>query len=213
MSDQSKRLFLGFLLIAAGVIFLLQQLFHLPFGNLFIASLFALGGFVFLYFLIKDRSKWWAAIPGFTLIGLGLLIAFSALFPKLPGKIGGAIFLASIGVSFLVIYLLNPARWWPIIPAGVILTIALVAALPQGSDLGGATFFLGVGATFGLLGLHPMGKQEKWPWIPAAICLGLGLLILILSGALIGTFAGWIWAALFILAGIFLIFRAIRRKG
>jgi hypothetical protein len=58
-----------------------------------------------------------------------------------------------------------------------------------------------------------MGRQEKWPWIPAGICLGLGVLILILSGALIGTFAGWIWAALFIFAGIFLIIRAIHRKG
>ena len=213
MSDQSKRLFLGLFLIAAGTVFLFQQLFHLPFGSLFFGALFALGGLVFLSLLYKDREKWWAAIPGFTLIGLGLLIAFSALFPKLPGKIGGVIFLASIGVSFLVIYLLKPDRWWPIIPAGVILTVAMVAALPQGSELGGATFFLGVGTTFGLLGLHPMGRQEKWPWIPAGICLGLGVLILILSGALIGTFAGWIWAALFIFAGIFLIIRAIHRKG
>ncbi len=211
MTDQKKRILLGVLLIAAGGFFLLQQLFDLPFGGLFIGGLFALAGVVFLYFLLQDRAKWWAAIPGFTLLGLGALIALSALFPELGRRYGGSLFLAFIGLGFLVVYLLQTGQWWPIIPAGVLFTLALVAGLP-GGELGGAVFFLGVGATFALLGLHPMGRKDKWPWIPAGICLALGVLILVLSGALVGTVTGWVWALALILVGGFLVVRAMIKK-
>lgn len=211
MSDQTKRIFLGVLLIAAGGFFLLQQIFQIPFGGLFIGLLFALAGAVFLFFLVQDRAKWWAAIPGFTLLGLGALIGLSALFPEVGRRIGGSIFLGFIALGFLVVYLLQTSQWWPIIPAGVLFTLALVAGLP-GGELGGSVFFLGVGATFALLGLHPMGKKDKWPWIPAGICLALGVLILALSGALVGTVAGWVWALAFLLIGGFLVVRAIIKK-
>jgi len=104
-------------LILVGVLFLLQQVFSIPFGGLFVALLFAAGGAVFLYFLVKDRSKWWAAIPGFVLLGLGALIG-SSLLPGVGNRIGGSIFLAFIGLGFLVVYLLRKDQWWPIIPAG-----------------------------------------------------------------------------------------------
>ena len=66
MSNQAKRLFFGVLLVLAGGVFLLQQIFNIPIGGLFIALLFAAGGAIFLYVLIQDQRKWWAAIPGFT---------------------------------------------------------------------------------------------------------------------------------------------------
>lgn len=211
MSDQTKRILLGVLLIAAGGFFLLQQVIDIPFGGLFIAMMFALAGFVFLYFLMQDRKKWWAAIPGFVLLGLGALIGLSSIFSEFGRRFGGSVFLGFIALGFLVVYLLQTTQWWPIIPAGVLFTLAVVAGLP-GGDLGGAVFFLGVGATFALLGLHPMGKKDKWPWIPAGICLVLGVLILGLSGALIGTIAGWVWALAFLLVGGFLVVRALLKK-
>lgn len=212
MSDQSRRIFLGVVLILLGALFLLQQVFSIPFGGLFIALLFAAGGAVFLYFLIKDRSKWWAAIPGFVLLGLGALIAVSALLPEIGNRFGGSIFLGFIGIGFLVVYLLRTDQWWPIIPAGVLFTLAVVAGIRGGGELAGALFFLGVGGTFAALGLHPMGKTEKWPWIPAGICIALGVLILALSGALVQTTAGWIWALVLILGGGFFVVRALTRK-
>jgi len=122
------------------------------------------------------------------------------------------LFLAFIGLSFLVVYLLRTEQWWPIIPAGVLFTLAVVAGIQGGGDLAGAVFFLGVGATFAALGLHPMGKTEKWPWIPAGICFALAVLILALSGALVETIAGWVWALILILAGVFFVVRALNRK-
>jgi membrane-bound ClpP family serine protease len=57
-----------------------------------------------------------------------------------------------------------------------------------------------------------MGKTEKWPWIPAGICFALAVLILALSGALVETIAGWVWALILILAGVFFVVRALNRK-
>lgn len=212
MSNQSKRIFLGGMLILVGVLFLLQQIFSIPFGGLFVSLLFAGGGAVFLYLLIQDRSKWWAAIPGFVLLGLAALIASSKLFPEFGNRFGGSVFLGFIALGFLVVYLLRTDQWWPIIPAGVLFTLAVVAGTRGGGQLGGAIFFLGVGATFAALGFHPMGKTEKWPWIPAGICIALGVLILALSGALVDTFGGWVWALILIIAGGFFVVRALIRK-
>lgn len=212
MTENTKRIFFGVLLVLAGGIFLLQQIFNLPVGSLFIALLFAAGGAFFIYMLLRDRTKWWAAIPGFTLLGLGVLIAAGELVPVFADRFGGTLFLGAIALSFVAILLMKPEQWWPIIPAGVLLTLAVVAGLRNNGMASGAVFFLGVGATFAAVALLPMSKQEKWPWIPAGICLALGVLLLVGSGALVNTFFGWIWALAFVAVGAFLVIRSLVKK-
>lgn len=68
MTNQNRRLLLGGLLILAGILVLLQNLKIFALDNLVWGILFAGGGLIFLYFLFENRSNWWAAIPGFTLI-------------------------------------------------------------------------------------------------------------------------------------------------
>jgi hypothetical protein len=213
MNDNSKRILIGGLLVLAGVVFILQQLFSWPIGGVFISMLFAGGAIVFLYVFLRDHNKWWALIPGFTLLGLALVIATSDLFPRFNSQFGGTIFLGSIALAFILIFVFRRDFWWAIIPGGVLTTLALMTAIPAENGLfTGGLFFLGIGATFGLLGLLPVGKKEKWPWIPAAICVVLGTLILIGSGALVDTIFGWIWAGAFLVAGIFLVARALIKK-
>jgi hypothetical protein len=211
MSSQTKRIFFGALLVLAGGVFLVQQIFNIPVGTLFIALIFAAGGAVFLYLLINDRQKWWAAIPGFTLLGLGVLIACGDLFPRFSDRFGGSIFLGFIALSFLVVELLNPAQWWPIIPAGVLATVALVAGLRDGGLIA-SVLFMGIGATFVLINFLPVGREQKWVWIPGGICLGLGVVILVTSGALLNTAAGWFFALLFIAGGAYLVIRSATKK-
>lgn len=213
MNDNSKRFLFGGLLVLAGVIFILQQLFNWSIGGVFISMLFAAGAFVFLFVYLSDRSKWWALIPGFTLLGLAAIIATGDLFPRFSGRFGGAIFLGCIAMAFILIFVTRRDFWWAVIPAGVLTTLAIMTAIPSGNGLfTGGFFFLGIGATFGLLGLLPVGKKDKWPWIPAAICLVLGTLILIGSGALVNSIFGWIWAGLFLVAGIYLVVRTLTKK-
>lgn len=212
MSEQSKRILLGALLVLAGVVFLLQQLLDIPVGGLFIALLFVAAGCVFLYFLLRDREKWWLVIPGFTLIGIGALIAIDKLFPQVGGRFGGSIFLTAVALSFLVVYLLKPSQWWPIIPAGVLITLALVAGLDLDGMASGGLLFLGIGTTFAVLGLMPIGKAEKWPWIPGGICLLLGLILFASSGALVESAMGWVLALVLIAAGAYFVIRSLVKK-
>ena len=89
MNDNSKRFLFGGLLVLAGVVFILQQLFNWPIGGVFISLLFAAGAFVFLFVFLRNRSQWWALIPGMTLLGLALVIATGDLVPEIQFTIWG----------------------------------------------------------------------------------------------------------------------------
>lgn len=216
MNNSAKRIFGGVALILVGALFLIQQVFHLPIhlGGVIIAVIFALAGCVFLYVLLNNHDNWWAAIPGFVLLGLGVLIASGEFFPIFADKFGGTLFLGFIGLSFLVVYLMRRDSWWAIIPAGVLFTLALVAWVAQYNGFAsGATFFLGIALTFAVLGLMPIGRNEKWPWIPAGICALLGTLLMLGSGSFLNTAAGLVWPAILVLGGGFLIVRTFIKKN
>jgi hypothetical protein len=119
MNDNSKRLLVGGLLVMAGLVFILQQLFNWPIGGVFISMLFAAGGIIFLFVFLRDHNKWWALIPGMTLLGLGALIASGDLFPRFASQFGGALFLGSIALAFFLILYFKRDFWWAVIPAGV----------------------------------------------------------------------------------------------
>lgn len=213
MKKNSNQILLGTLLVLAGIVFLLQQIFHLPIGGLFVSMFFAAGAIIFFYVLLKNKNNWWALIPGCTLLGLAALIAGGDLFPQFVNQFGGTLFLGSLALSFIAILIVAPANWWAVIPAGVLSTLALIAGIENGNGmLQGGLFFVGVGATFAAVGLLPVGRKEKWPWIPASICFVLGTMILIGSGALVNTFLGWVWALAFLAVGIYLVVRSFMKK-
>jgi hypothetical protein len=86
------------------------------------------------------------------------------------------------------------------------ITLAVVAGLSnvaEGFETGGV-FLLGLGLTFGLLTLLPTQRgRMRWALIPAAILVGMGILITAAATAFIGV----IWAAIPIVIGIYLLFR------
>lgn len=203
-----SRILWGSLLVLGGAVILLENLGIVDFGGLFWALLFALGGVVFLSIFFQNRLLWWALIPGVSLLGVGLLIALGELLPNVSDNLGGTIFLGSIAVAFLVIYFLDRKNWWALIPAGVLLTLAAVAGLDQiltGEGTGGI-FFLGMGATFGLLALLPNPKGPmRWAWIPAGVLALMGFLFLAAAENLFN----YIWPAVLILGGGFLMLRGL----
>jgi len=213
MKEKTTRILIGVALVAAGVLFMIQQIFNIKLGDLFIGLVFAVGAAIFFTVFFQNRDRWWALIPGFTLLGLAGLIAGGALFPTLVGRAGGPFFLGMIGLSFVAILLVQPKFWWPVIPAGTLLTLAIVAALGDSAETAsGAIFFLGIGATFAVLGLLPVGQKQKWPWIPAGVCLILGTVVLLTTGASLNSPIGWIWASVLICVGIFMVIRSLTKK-
>ena len=128
---------------------------------------FAAGGIVFLYLVLKDREKWWAFIPGLTLLGLAALIAGGDLFRDFTNQFGGSMFLGSIALSFIAILIVKPSNWWAVIPAGVLTTLALIAGIQSGNGmLEGGLFFLGIGSTFAAVGLMPWDGMRNGPGYP-----------------------------------------------
>lgn len=181
MKTISWRAILGVLLILFGSVALLQALDVITLqGDISAwirAAIFILGGLIFLYVLLQaPQTNWWAAIPGFTLAGLGVMLALTNI-PNFIEKIGVGIFLASIGASFLVVLLINRSFWWAIIPAGIMVSIALLVGLSflPGFDSPWLMFF-GFAATFGAVALYTRQPNERfhWAWIPALVFVILG---------------------------------------
>jgi len=200
------RLLLGGLLVVGGILSLLEvQGIISNASGIFWGLIFAAGGLVFLYLLFNDPNNWWAAFPGFTLLGL----AVASFLPDSLSAYDGLVFFIGISLAFWWVYFNNKERWWAIIPAGVLLTLGVVSVLDgmTGLETGGS-FFLGLGLTFLLVAILPGGSSHSWALIPGVI--------LLLFGALLGTpflgLAQYLWPAVLILLGVYLIFRFFRNR-
>ena len=119
-------------------------------------------------------------------------------------KFAPALFLASIAASFWLVFYLKRTFWWAIIPAGVMTSVAVIVLLPDAGNLVPAVLFLGMGATFAVLGFVDVnGRRLTWPWIPAGILALMGIIFGITSTGVTAI----VWAVLLILAGGFLVAR------
>ncbi len=205
------RLVFGILLILGGVLFLLEALHLIVIGDWLWGLAFMAAGAVFLYVYFTRREQWWPLIPGCTLAGIGVGILLASLFPVLD-FLTGMFVLGGIGLGFLLIYLARRDYWWAIIPAGTMLSLALVTVAERVfvDDVGvPGVLFLGLGLTFAVLALVSTGQgRMKWPWIPAAV---LGLMGILMIGAGIDQ-TGIAFALVLVGAGLYLILRTARPR-
>ena len=211
---KSKTAFLlpiigGLLLITAGVIFLLDNLGVIALDwAMLIGPLFAIGGLVFILVFILNTNEWWALIPGFVLMAIGLIIFMGERDIDFLEPWSGAIFLGFLGAAFFLIYITHRNHWWAIIPGGVLLTLACVTLIAEWEMLSGVVFFLGLGVTFGLVYLlpKPVGKL-KWALYPAGILSFVGILVLLGVTRLFN----FVWPVALLAAGGYVLYRAIRK--
>ena len=206
------RILWGTLLIAAGVLYLLQNFEVIRSGvALFWAVLFGLAGASFLAFFVVNRAQWWALLPGWSLVSVSALISLDQFAPPLAQAWGGSLFLGGAGLGFWLVYLVNRANWWAIIPGGVLMTLAVVAGV-EATDNGPATggiFFLGLGLTFTAVALLPTPQgRMRWAFIPASILTTMGLLILAAAEKLLG----YLWPIALIAVGVYLVYRTLRPR-
>ena len=201
------RLLIGVLLVVGGILSLLDlQGIISNASGIFWGLIFAAGGLVFLFMLFSDPNNWWAAFPGFTLLGL----AASSFLPDSLEAYDGLVFFAGISMAFWWVYFSDRERWWAIIPAGVLLTLGIVSALDNVTGLEtGGSFFLGLGLTFILVAILPGGSSRSWALIPGTV--------LLIFGALIGTpffgIAEYFWPAVLIALGGYFLFRFFRNQS
>lgn len=204
-----SRILWGSLLILGGGLFLLQNLGFLVLGNIFWVIVLGLGGLFFLGFFVQNRASWWALIPSCTLLSITAVFLLEQYVAGFNENWGGGIVLGGIGLSFFLIYLVDRANWWALIPGGVLFTLAATVGLAQffpGLETVGI-FFLGMSLTFGLVAVLPNPQGEmRWAWIPAGILLVMGLIFMATAGELLK----YVWPVALILGGLFLLVRSIR---
>ena len=212
MRGVQARVALSLLMIAAGVLFLLQNLGFLEgAGAILWALAFAVAGAAFLYVYFSDRVNWWALIPGFTLFGIGGLIAVNNFIPQYGDTLGVPLLMGCISLSFWIIYLTNRESWWAVIPGGVLLSIGVFVGLEsliEGVELVGV-FFMGLGLTFVIVALLPTPEgRMRWAFIPAAVLLIMGILF---TAAAFSIFK-YVGPVGVILVGLYLIYRTFLPK-
>jgi len=211
MKILTSKIFWGLLLVLGGIILLLESLGVLEGSEVFWMAILAIAGILFLIAFISNRGVWWAAIPGVSFLAIATGLGLDT-FGDIAGETLGAIILGGIGLSFLVVYLVERNNWWAIIPGGVLITLAIVAGM-EGNDAGmisGAIFFAGMGLTFILVALLPnkVGRMT-WAWIPGGILLVLAVIIL----AGIESMFNYIWPIVVIALGLYFILRTFVKRN
>jgi hypothetical protein len=157
MKRFDPRIIIGSLLLLGGGLALAQTLGYLEnVSGFFWGGVFLLGGLMFLSLLFG--GNWWAAIPGFTLAALGVVI----LLPESLDELGGAVFLGGIALSFWYVYLTDRiSRWWAIIPGGVLTALALlIVASSFFDEYSGAIVLGGIALTFFIV--YITSPVERW---------------------------------------------------
>lgn len=181
-----KNLLIGVLLVAFGALFLMDQFGVIHFLRDTIIGLMFLGGAAaFLTVFANDRRQWWSLFPA---AGLGF-VGLAILMPN-GGNIMGTILFLLLGGAFMAVHATRPDQVWPIIPGGVLLTLALVTFVETISfNLfdGGAIFFFGLAATFVAVWYRALDRRHySWALIVAAVLAAIGALVLI--GSMMGMF-------------------------
>lgn len=127
-------------------------------------------------------------------------LAGLAIATIVPGSLGGGAFLAGLGLAFALVWRENQSRWWALIPAGTLASLAAVAFFQGalGWDLGWL-FLLGLAATFYLLTRLDI-EPQPWAIYPAAALAVLAILTFTSVG-------GWIMPLALVLVGGWLLFK------
>ena len=200
------RVLWGLLLVAAGVLFLLNSIGTFSIGDYQWAIILVIGGLAFLSVFLVDREHWWALFPSFGLLIGGMIMFLESAFPQFSGDFGGAIAMGGIGLVFLLVFLVNLKNWWALIPAGVLFSLAAMFVLGFQS---GGVFLIGLGLTFGVLGFVPTEHgRMRWAFIPAVVLILVGIFITLASYNLFAL----LWPLGLIAGGVMIIYFVIKTR-
>ncbi|MFF2345177.1 hypothetical protein [Pseudarthrobacter sp. NPDC058119] len=193
MKSANTSVIAGVILIALGVLLLLDRLGVMDTAAFTAPLIFAAVGVLFLSLFVRRRENWWAAIPGSVFLGLAAVVTATQLT---GGAWGAALLFLFMGAGFAAVFVRERTTWWALIPSGVMFTLALIVALPpqlQGTPTA-AVLFLGLAATFGVLSVVPVhaadhaggsAERMRWPLIPAGILAVMGLIFVLQATAVL----------------------------
>jgi hypothetical protein len=135
--------------------------------------------FLVVYFRNKTEN-WWALIPAYVMIVIGVLIGLTEVFNVDDDIIGPAI-LYAIAIPFLVVYYRNKENWWALIPAYAMIVIGTMVALIETDTLSDLLIpaFINLAIAIPFFVVYFRNKENWWALIPGGIMglVGLGFLL------------------------------------
>ena len=78
----------------------------------------------FLAVFLRDREQWWALIPAYVLLAVGVMVVLIGA-EVLSDLLVPAYVMFAIAIPFFVVYARNSKEWWPLIPGGIMALIGL----------------------------------------------------------------------------------------
>ena len=84
----------------------------------------------FLRVFLRDRGQWWALIPAYVLLVIGVMVGLIGL-GVLDDLLIPAYVMFAIAIPFFVVYTHTTAQWWALIPGGVMAVIGLSFLLAE----------------------------------------------------------------------------------
>jgi len=113
----------AYVMIAVAAMLLLSEtaLLRDAFQGTFVLTAIALP---FLLIFLRDRAMWWALIPAYVLLSIGVMLLLEEL-GILSDFLVPAYVMFVIAIPFFVVYIRNPKQWWALIPGGIMAAIGL----------------------------------------------------------------------------------------
>jgi hypothetical protein len=154
---------------------------------------------------LKNQERWWALIPAYVFLLIGLIISLEEIFvvgDKIiaPGTLGG------IGLPFLYVYFRNRDKWWALIPAYTLLALGSMIGLLEFKLLTGLAVpaFILLAIAIPFFFVYILNQEKRWALIPGWITALIGV------GFLLGTDYGkYLLPSVLVLFGIWLLVRVI----
>ena len=106
----------------AGLVTLIElNILQDPFIATYVLTAIALP---FLVVFLRNRDQWWALIPAYVLLAVGVMVGLLGL-GVLTDLLVPAYVMLAIAIPFFVVYVHNTKQWWALIPGGIMAVIGL----------------------------------------------------------------------------------------
>ena len=117
----------------------------------------------FLAIFFRDRTQWWALIPAYVMVVIGVMVGLIGL-GVLDDMLVPAYVLTAIAIPFFVVYALNRKNWWALIPGGILAAVALGFLVAEAAvEYVGAFVLVGIGVLILVRGLMRRDSGEDGP--------------------------------------------------
>lgn len=197
---------LGSFLVLAGVLVLLQDFADVSAWLWF--ALLVVCGLAALLLYIADPPDTPMLAMAYLFLALGGMAALIML--GILRDEGVAVYvLSSVALPFLALFVLDRRKRWALIPAYVLLAVALMTAL-LGTGLLEERLvpsFVMFATAIPFFAVYGRDRRKWWALVPAGVMTGVAVVLLAAAAAL-----QWVLPALLILAGVWILARTARRR-